>query len=319
MTTEKKAFLYVDDDHRTVEAFTDNVRKEWNMNYDVLSNSTRGSICPAQYDAFEDEILNIAKKNIERIECIFMDIDFGASETAPDNTGLLLGRAIRRQWPRVPIIIATRFAETEIYKKGMIFDFDNICDPMELLHMDVNKFTGMLGLTRDKRNNFLASIGDTPISFRLGKHRYFKDLQIKHDIQEYAFVAMPFGEEIVKPDVWTIAIQEGCLNGGVPAVRVDEDLCSLAVMDKVAKLIFGSTIVVADLTGWNANVLYELGIAHTCNKPAIIISQRKSDMLVPFDVRHIKYIEYSEHNLSKLRSEICSAMVQWMKALQNIR
>jgi len=241
-----------------------------------------------------------------------MDVDVGASDSAPDNAGLVLGRAIRKRWPHVPIIIATRFAEAEIYKKGMIFDFDNLCDPMELLGMDVNRFTGMLGLTREKRLKFLASIGDTPIRFRLGNHRYFRKLQGNRN-KNYAFVAMPFDQEIVRSDVWTIAIQEGCLKGGVPAIRVDEDLRSLAVMDKIANLIFGSTIVVADLTGWNANVLYELGIAHACNKPAIIVSQKKSDVLVPFDVRHIKYIEYSEQNLSKLRSDICEAIMQWVQ------
>lgn len=309
----KSAFVYIDDDSRIIAAFSDNVRRRWNLNVDVLSNTTHGPMGPDRYDDFEQEVLRIVGDNAERVECIFLDIDFGSAEAAPDMTGLLLGRALRRRWPSLPIIIATRFVEAEIYKKGMIFDFDNLFDPMELLQMDVNRFMGMLNLTKEKRSNFLASIGDTPVSYRLGRHRYFKDVHLD-TVGRFAFVAMPFDPAVVRRDVWEIAIKDGCMSSGIHAVRVDEDLRSLSVMDRVAKLIFNASLVVADLTGWNANVLYELGISHTSNKPCIVISQRRADLQVPFDVRHIQYIVYSDTDLVKLRNDIEEAILQWTQS-----
>ncbi|MBI5634959.1 MAG: hypothetical protein HZA15_15940 [Nitrospirae bacterium] len=309
--SSKKAFLYIDDDASTVKSFRDTVRREWNMNYDVLSNVTFGPIAEGNYDTFEKELFSVITDNYERIECVFLDIDFGSSSEKPDKTGLLLGRALRKHWPSLPIIIATRFAETDIYKKGMIFDFDNLCDPMDLIGMDVDQFTGMLALTKEKRSNFLASIGDIPVSYRLGKHQYFRHIEIDKVEKPFVFVAMPFDLKVVRDDVWKLGIHDGCKNAMISPARVDEDLRSLAVMDKIASLIFDSALVIADMTGWNANVLYELGIAHAANKPCILITQKKSDLLVPFDVRHIKFIIYSDRDLSKLRDDVTNAINQW--------
>ena len=36
----------------------------------------------------------------------------------------------------------------------------------------------------------------------------------------------------------------------------------------------------------------ELGIAHTLNKPAILITQATKPENVPFDIRHLRYIQY---------------------------
>jgi len=49
-------------------------------------------------------------------------------------------------------------------------------------------------------------------------------------------------------------------------------------------------VIVADCTGKNPNVFYELGIAHTLGKPVIIITQ--SARRYPFDIKHIRYIQY---------------------------
>lgn len=50
-------------------------------------------------------------------------------------------------------------------------------------------------------------------------------------------------------------------------------------------------IIIADLTGLNPNVFYELGIAHTMDKKAIIITQNLDDL--PFDIRSYRANEYS--------------------------
>ena len=62
------------------------------------------------------------------------------------------------------------------------------------------------------------------------------------------------------------------------------------VIQDIVELICISNIVICDLTGKNANVYYEAGIAHTIGKNVILITQHHND--VPFDLRHLRYIHY---------------------------
>jgi len=55
-------------------------------------------------------------------------------------------------------------------------------------------------------------------------------------------------------------------------------------------LISKARVVVCDLSGRNANVFYETGIAHAVGAEVILISQHQTD--VPFDLQHIRYINY---------------------------
>ena len=49
-------------------------------------------------------------------------------------------------------------------------------------------------------------------------------------------------------------------------------------------------MLLADLTERNANVFYELGLAHADRKPVVFTAPRVDD--VPFDLRHLRVIIY---------------------------
>ncbi len=46
------------------------------------------------------------------------------------------------------------------------------------------------------------------------------------------------------------------------------------------------------MTSKNANVFYELGLAHALEKPVVLVSSNEED--VPFDLRHIRVILYDQ-------------------------
>lgn len=104
------------------------------------------------------------------------------------------------------------------------------------------------------------------------------------------FIVMPFGPEeltdvyeyFVKPSIET--------NCGLKCERGDDVFGSNVIMDDIRRSIERSRLVVADLTGRNPNVFYEVGIAHTLNKEVLLISQSMSD--VPFDLRHRRVLVY---------------------------
>lgn len=118
-----------------------------------------------------------------------------------------------------------------------------------------------------------------------------------------AFVLMPFKapfdsyyEEIIKPAVRAV---------GLEARKADEIYSTGPIIHDIWTQIWESTIVIADVTGKNANVNYELGICHTLGVPTVIITQNLDD--VPFDYRHRRCISYATddvHWQRKLKKSI---------------
>lgn len=86
------------------------------------------------------------------------------------------------------------------------------------------------------------------------------------------------------------ALQQAAADAGMHCSRADDIWDHDTIIQDVVKLISTASIVICDLSGKNANVFYEAGIAHTLGKEVILIAQHESD--VPFDLRHIRYIRY---------------------------
>ena len=73
-------------------------------------------------------------------------------------------------------------------------------------------------------------------------------------------------------------------------------------MDRIKENIQKSAIIIADLTNNNANVYYELGMAHTYNKNVILLKQRDSKLL--FDIQHIRVVSYDKDNETDLKKRL---------------
>lgn len=63
------------------------------------------------------------------------------------------------------------------------------------------------------------------------------------------------------------------------------------ILQDIVEGIYSADVIVADLTGLNANVFYELGLAHAIDKKVIIITQDISEL--PFDIKSYRANEYS--------------------------
>lgn len=100
-------------------------------------------------------------------------------------------------------------------------------------------------------------------------------------------VMMPFTTEF---DVVYETIEMGVRDAGLHCARADNIWEHDHVMGDVLSLLWRSGIVVADLTGKNANVFYEAGLAHALPRPTVLVTQRSED--VPFDLQSIRYLRY---------------------------
>lgn len=98
------------------------------------------------------------------------------------------------------------------------------------------------------------------------------------------------------------AIQGACLGVGLACTRADNIWENPAVIDDVANLIDRSCVVIFDCSEKNANVFYELGLAHAWGKEVIILTNDPAD--IPFDLRHIRFIRYSNDQLTLLSTAL---------------
>lgn len=104
------------------------------------------------------------------------------------------------------------------------------------------------------------------------------------------FVIMPFGDPF--DELYHEIIKEALEENNFSVIRADELYGSKPIMEDILEGIESAEIIVADLSGRNPNVFYELGIAHSrkINDNVIIVTQDIED--VPFDLRPYRIISY---------------------------
>jgi hypothetical protein len=97
--------------------------------------------------------------------------------------------------------------------------------------------------------------------------------------------------------------------------RRADDFRTPHILDTILKNIAQSEYLVADLTGANPNVFYELGIAHCVKDAPKVILLAQSMDFVPFDLRHLRCIIYQQsgEGLEALRSELVATFQEASK------
>ena len=99
---------------------------------------------------------------------------------------------------------------------------------------------------------------------------------------------MPFDEAF--EDVYRLGIKSACEEAGVIAERVDEQIYSETILDRIYRQIKVANFVIADMTGKNPNVFYEVGYAHAIGKSCTLLTQSADD--IPFDLKQHRHIVY---------------------------
>jgi hypothetical protein len=103
-----------------------------------------------------------------------------------------------------------------------------------------------------------------------------------------AFVLAPVGSEGSSvreraDDVRDYIIEPAMGEVGLRVVRADTESTPGSVTASIVRAILVARLIVADLSGTNANVYYELGIAHSFGKAVVLLVDDLAAL--PFDVR----------------------------------
>ena len=126
--------------------------------------------------------------------------------------------------------------------------------------------------------------------------------------KEHVFVAMPFSKNL--EDVYVFGIQGPVNNAGYLCERIDMATFTGNILDRIKSRIETAALVVADLSGANANVYLEVGYAWGKNRPTLLLVKAGDDL--KFDVQNQRCIFYE--NIVDLSKKLQVDLAAFQKA-----
>jgi hypothetical protein len=142
------------------------------------------------------------------------------------------------------------------------------------------------------------------------------------------FVIMPFGNpkldpqharklemiysQWIKPTVESIECS-GTEGARIECHRADKAKRPEEIIAHIIENLVTSDLVIADLSGRNPNVFYELGVRHAVNNNTILIAEDLDD--IPFDLRGLRTIvyQYDPEHMLELKTSLEQAINEILK------
>ncbi len=125
----------------------------------------------------------------------------------------------------------------------------------------------------------------------------------------FAFVLMPFDKAF--EDIYRLGIKGAADQfDGLVAERVDDQIFREGILERIYRQIDLADIIIADMSGQNPNVFYEVGYAHAKQKLCILLTADADD--IPFDLKHRRHIIYDK-SIVTLRRELVREL-SWARA-----
>lgn len=121
----------------------------------------------------------------------------------------------------------------------------------------------------------------------------------------FIFVLTPFHSRFDE-DFQTI--KSVCHGVGLKCLRGDETFIESDIFPMMLKYILKSDFIIANITGRNPNVLYELGIAQALDKNVLLISKNPKEL--PIDIKSRKFVIYNDP--IELKDKLKDALLQLM-------
>lgn len=140
--------------------------------------------------------------------------------------------------------------------------------------------------------------GVGPRSFEKEQKDWEEKAEKTRQKQKRIFVIMPFAEGML--DVFIFGIRWAVSELNFVAQRADDLEHNGEIINEIRTAIEKSDAVVADTSGANPNVCYEVGYAHALGKPTVLICRQGEKL--PFDLQGTNHLMYE--NIVSLREPL---------------
>jgi hypothetical protein len=104
------------------------------------------------------------------------------------------------------------------------------------------------------------------------------------------FVMMPFREPFEM--YYSAIFKPAIISANLSPIRADDLFRPSPIVADLWSMIQKSKVLLAELTDKNANVFYELGLAHAIGKPVVLVSETLGD--IPFDLQQLRVLLYDK-------------------------
>jgi hypothetical protein len=118
------------------------------------------------------------------------------------------------------------------------------------------------------------------------------------DKQPFIFVLMPINEDF--EDVFELGVKAASEVIGAKAERLNDQIFTENMLTRIYEQIASADLIVADMTGKNPNVFYEVGYSHALEKNVILLTKNPDE--IPFDLKHYPHIVY--YSIGQLKKEL---------------
>ena len=119
----------------------------------------------------------------------------------------------------------------------------------------------------------------------------------------FVFVLMPIDKKF--DDIYKFGIKGAAKDVGAYAERLDEQIFVEGMLDRIFNQISKADLIIADMTGRNPNVFYEVGYAHALGKITLLLTQDATD--IPFDLKHRQHTVY-RGSIELLRKDLADRL-----------
>jgi len=163
-------------------------------------------------------------------------------------------------------------------------------------------------LTRQRRWYMQEGMGGImPRCFKTGSMDCVCEEAQKPVSKKRIYIGMPFRPQY--DNLYKHAIKPALKKLGLTSWKADEEPKNIDLMCNVCAGIQISGSAIVDISDWNANVLFELGLVYGLGKEAFIIKQKKAK--VPVDLRGMLYIAYD--NFDELQGTLSKRLKDYLK------
>jgi DNA polymerase III delta prime subunit len=130
-----------------------------------------------------------------------------------------------------------------------------------------------------------------------------------------AFVLMPFTPEF--QGLFQHNIKPALEHHGLTVMKADDIYQPGNILSQIWEMIRTAEVIVVDVSGQNANVIFELGLCYGIQRCPILLTRDPSEL--PFNIRNLRYIQYSNDatGAHKLSRDLMTTVGEFLSAVRS--